>query len=264
LISIITPFFNAEKYLAVAINSVLGQSHKDWELFLINDGSTDSSKEIAQSYQNARIKYFEQENAGIAGARNVGLHKMKGDYVCFLDADDYLPPNSLESRLRVFQNNPELDFVDGAVRKMGPELKVEYSIWKPSFWGNPLDDLVRLTGKPFFGPSWMIKRQTGIDYRMKEGLTHAEDLLYYMHLARKGGLYGYTEDVILQYRDTPGSAMTNLKGLESGYRYIEKEIRTWPEVSRSAFRIYQYKYRKAMFLAYLRKMQIGNALRSLL
>jgi teichuronic acid biosynthesis glycosyltransferase TuaG len=264
MISIITPFLNAEKYLSVAIKSVISQTFQEWELHLINDGSFDRSTEIAQSFNDPRIKYFYHSNKGIAPSRNVALQNMQGSYFCFLDADDYLPPNSLESRLRVFQNNPELDFVDGAVRKMGPELKVEYSVWKPSFWGNPLDDLVRLTGDPFFGPSWMIKRQPGIDYRMKEGLTHAEDLLYYMCLVRKGGLYGYTEDVILHYRDTPGSAMTNLNGLESGYRYIEKEIRTWPEVSRSAFRTYQYKYRRAMFLAYLRKKLIGNALRSLL
>jgi teichuronic acid biosynthesis glycosyltransferase TuaG len=264
LVTIITPFLNAERYLEFSIKSVISQVYGSWELWLIDDGSTDSSDEIAQSFHDSRIKYVKQNNSGIAAARNVGLKNMHGDYFCFLDADDFLPPNSLESRLKVFEKHPEVSFVDGAVRKMGPELKVEYSVWKPSFCGNPLDDLVRLTGKPFFGPSWMIKRHPGVDYRMKEGLTHAEDLLYYMCLARKGGLYGFTEDVILHYRDTPGSAMTNLKGLESGYRYIEKEIRTWPEVSRRAFRTYQYKYRRAMFLAYLRKKQIGNALRSLL
>jgi teichuronic acid biosynthesis glycosyltransferase TuaG len=264
LISIITPFLNAEKYLAVAINSVLDQSHKDWELLLINDGSTDSSKEIAQSYRDARIKYFEQENTGIAGARNVGFQNMQGDYFCFLDADDYFPPNSLASRLKVFEQNKNLTYVDGAVQKMDPQLVQVVSHWTPSYHGNPLNDLVLLTGKSFVGVTWLIKRDPRREYLFHNEITHAEDLLYFMELTRQGGQYGYTEDVILHYRDTPGSAMTNLKGLESGYRYIEKEIRTWPEVSRSAFRTYQYKYRRAMFLAYLRKMQIGNALRSLL
>jgi teichuronic acid biosynthesis glycosyltransferase TuaG len=258
------PFFNSVKYLEKAILSVLNQYYLNWELLLINDGSYDGSKNIALSFTDPRIKYFEQTNQGIACARNVGLSHMTGDYFCFLDSDDYFPPNSLASRLKVFEQNKNLTYVDGAIQKMDPQLVQVVSHWTPSYHGNPLNDLVLLTGKSFVGVTWLIKRDPRREYLFQNEITHAEDLLYFMELSRQGGQYGYTEDVILHYRDTPGSAMTNLKGLESGYRYIEKEIRTWPEVSRRAFRTYQYKYRRAMFLAYLRKKQIGNALRSLL
>jgi teichuronic acid biosynthesis glycosyltransferase TuaG len=264
MISIITPFYNSENYIEEAIKSVLSQYHEFWELLLINDGSTDKSKDIALSFSDPRIRYFEQVNQGIASARNIGLSQMRGDYFCFLDSDDFLPPNSLSSRLGVFTQNPSLTYVDGAIRKMDQQLVNVISHWTPSFTGNPLDDLVLLTGRSFVGVSWLIKRNSQTEYLFHNEITHAEDLLFFMELARQGGQYGYTEDVILHYRDTPGSAMTNLMGLESGYRYIENEIRTWPEVSRSAFRTYQYKYRRAMFLAYLRKKQLGNALRSLL
>ena len=261
LVSIIVPFYQAEKYLNDAVKSVFHQTHENWELLLINDGSTDNSKEIALSFKDKRIRYFEQENNGVSSARNRGLRKMKGEYFCFLDADDMLTPNSLELRMKIFKENPNLSFVDGAVVKMDSQMKISFGKWTPSFEGNPLSDLVNLTGNSFFGPTWMIKRRPHVIYQMCKKLTHGEDLYFYMKIAKEGGLYGYTDRTILKYRNTPDSAMKNLKGLEEGYRLIEKKIQKWPEISNKSLFNYRYRYKKSLILSYIRNLEFLNALK---
>lgn len=97
LISIVVPVFNAEKYLTACIDSVLGQSFSDFELLLIDDGSTDRSGEICDRYaaRDNRIRVFHKPNGGVSSARNMGLDNACGEWVCFVDADDELPEEAL-------------------------------------------------------------------------------------------------------------------------------------------------------------------------
>lgn len=98
LISVIVPVFNSEKYLLKTIKSILDQTHSNFELILINDGSTDNSESICLDYSknDERIKYHTQQNQGPSAARNVGLDLARGEYVTFVDADDYLVEDGLE------------------------------------------------------------------------------------------------------------------------------------------------------------------------
>ena len=98
MISIIIPAYNAADYLAQTIESVLNQTYSDFELILIDDGSTDRTREIIKDYQckDARIKYFYKENGGVSSARNLGLQKATGDFVSFLDSDDLWDRRFLE------------------------------------------------------------------------------------------------------------------------------------------------------------------------
>lgn len=93
LVSIIIPIYNMEKYLKRCLDSVLAQTYANTEILLIDDGSTDRSKEIVASYQDSRIHYYYKENGGQASARNLGLEKMTGEYVIMVDSDDYIHPN---------------------------------------------------------------------------------------------------------------------------------------------------------------------------
>ena len=97
LISIITPVYNAEKYLDDCVQSVLKQDYSHWELILVDDGSSDESSSICDAYaaQDARIRVIHQKNAGPGAARNKGMETAKGDYLCFLDSDDYLTSNGV-------------------------------------------------------------------------------------------------------------------------------------------------------------------------
>ncbi|MGN1362807.1 MAG: glycosyltransferase family 2 protein [Methanobrevibacter sp.] len=97
-ISVIMPIYNSNKYLKEAIDSILNQSFKDFELICVNDGSTDNSPEILENYRkkDKRIKIINQKNQGAASARNTGLKNTKGDYIYFIDSDDYIAKNTLK------------------------------------------------------------------------------------------------------------------------------------------------------------------------
>lgn len=97
-ISIIVPVYNVEKYLSNCINSILNQTFKDFELILINDGSTDNSLDICKYYKNIdnRIFIIDKENGDVSSARNVGLDIAKGEYIGFVDSDDYIHPQMYE------------------------------------------------------------------------------------------------------------------------------------------------------------------------
>lgn len=101
MISVIIPIYNSELYLKECFDSIIAQSYVNFEVICINDGSTDSSGEICQSYSqlDSRFVYIEQNNGGVSSARNRALKEAKGEYICFVDSDDMLEPHYLENLL---------------------------------------------------------------------------------------------------------------------------------------------------------------------
>lgn len=264
LVSIIMPAYNAGAYVEAAIKSVLAQDYEYWELLIVNDGSTDDTADKIARFSDVRIRYFEQENGGVSAARNVALGAMRGVYCCFLDADDYWPAGSLSSRLKVFESDARVEFVDGVVEVRSHDLEAVQRVWTPSFRGNPHEALVRIDERCFLGLTWMFKVKTGRVYAMQEGLTHAEDLLFYIDLSQGGGAYAFTTETVLWYRDSPGSAMTNLGGLERGYMALYRTIEA-KEYGTVAARSYLKKrLRRIMFRSYLRKIAPLKAIRAYL
>src|SRR5215208_3477198 len=112
-VSVITIFFNAEEFFAEAIESVLAQSYSDWELLLVDDGSTDRSTEIAQSYASLypqRVRYLElagHQNRGMSASRNLGISSARGALIAFLDADDIWLPYKLDEQVAILSSQPE-------------------------------------------------------------------------------------------------------------------------------------------------------------
>ena len=102
IISIIVPIYKVELYLSHCIDSILTQTFEQWELLLIDDGSPDRSGEICDDYakKDRRIRVFHKENGGVSSARNLGLEKMQGEYVTFVDADDCLYTDALDSFIK--------------------------------------------------------------------------------------------------------------------------------------------------------------------
>lgn len=113
-LSIITPVYNVAEYLDECINSIIDQTYGDWELFLIDDGSTDSSPEICEKYakQDNRITYIHKTNGGQSSARNLALDKVNGKYIMFVDSDDVLIGiNTLSIVVEYISANPHVDIV---------------------------------------------------------------------------------------------------------------------------------------------------------
>ena len=126
-VSIIISAYNTEKYLPAALESVLSQSVKDWEAIIVNDGSSDQTGTIAETFSrlDSRIRVLHQENSGIAQARNRGLAEVRADYdyCLFLDSDDLLEPDALEILLQALKKDPQAVGAHGLCRYIDSEGK---------------------------------------------------------------------------------------------------------------------------------------------
>lgn len=125
MVSIILCTYNRDSLLPNAIRSVLHQSYPDWELIIIDDGSKDHTRSVVQQFQSKykRISYHFQANAGLAKARNAGLRRAKGSFICFVDSDDELSAAHLEKRVRFLNEHPSIDFLHGGMKLIGPTEK---------------------------------------------------------------------------------------------------------------------------------------------
>jgi len=112
MVSVIVPIYNNEKYLSRCVESIINQTYSDWELILVNDGSTDNCEKICQRFseEDHRIKCVSKINEGVSVARNVGISISRGEYVSFIDSDDYVAQNYLE-KLMCIQKKYNADFV---------------------------------------------------------------------------------------------------------------------------------------------------------
>ena len=130
-ISVIIPVYNVEKYLRECLDSVINQTLKDIEIICVNDGSTDSSMAILQEYssKDARIVIINQENMGVGKARNIAIDRATGQFVCFVDSDDYYPTDDILETLynKAIENNVKI--CGGELAKFtneNPELKQNF------------------------------------------------------------------------------------------------------------------------------------------
>lgn len=105
MVSVIVPVYNVKQYLPACIESVLKQTYSDWELLLVDDGSTDGSAQVCDEYarQDSRICVFHKENGGVCSARNLAIDNMAGEFCIMLDSDDLIHPSLLEKTLEIMQ-----------------------------------------------------------------------------------------------------------------------------------------------------------------
>ena len=265
IISVIMAAYNSSAYIEEAIRSVLAQDYEHWELLIVNDGSTDATLELAKSFDDPRIHVLSQENKGVSAARNLAFTKVTGDYICFLDADDVLPPASLSSRLAVFKTDPTIGYVDGKVIYADQNLAPTDQEYLPSFTGLPKNQLLQLSRKCLFGNTWMIKQQPNVTYHFDTDMTHAEDLFFYLSICTQSNArYSFTDQPVLFYRNNPKSAMTNLKGLGNGYALLIKKIKENGWATSGQLFLLKAKVSKIMFLSHLIDgRSLKNALKSL-
>jgi teichuronic acid biosynthesis glycosyltransferase TuaG len=116
LVSIVIPAYNAAPFIEETIASILQQSYTNFEIIIVNDGSTDNTEGVVQSISDKRIQYHYKRNEGVSIARNYGFTFTKGIYIVFFDADDLMTPDFLEKRVEKLQSNSSVEFCCGAVK----------------------------------------------------------------------------------------------------------------------------------------------------
>lgn len=121
-VSIIVPVYNTAKYIKKCLDSILNQTNQDFEIIVIDDGSVDSSAEIIKSYKNEKVKYFYKQNGGISSSRNYGIEKATGDYILFVDSDDYINSGLLEQLNEYIED--DIDIVKFKLSKVNSKYEI--------------------------------------------------------------------------------------------------------------------------------------------
>ena len=209
MISVIVPIYNVSKYLGDCLQSIFSQDYKDIEVLCVNDGSSDNSVNIVKKFEalDKRFKLLQQPNSGVSVARNLGLEYAKGEYICFVDADDMIAPNFIRE---LYESSKAGHFTVCSYTK------------DPELLGRPYTKIRRLTSRQFIDkivdegiehPNlWAMMFRTDIikkyDIQFYPGCVRNEDTEFYMkYLAHEN------HEVILIdykgyfYRDNPNSAM---------------------------------------------------------
>lgn len=193
LISIIIPTYNYGKYLPVALESCLQQTYKNLEIIVIDDGSTDNTREIVERYGD-RIVYIFQENAGVSAARNRGIESATGDFIGFLDADDYFIEDAIRTRLDILLENAHVGAViTETYSKKGKDGSLSC---KPGFKsdrssGKFYEDLI-LGRLPFATCAVLTKGNIAKQFRFPVGLSNGEDVVYFCKIFFSATAY-YTQ-----------------------------------------------------------------------
>jgi glycosyltransferase involved in cell wall biosynthesis len=205
-VSVIIPCYNQAHFLSEAIESALFQTNRAIEVIVVDDGSPDNTAEVAERYSG--ILFVQQENRGLAEARNSGFRASRGEYVVFLDADDRLTPNAVESHLLCFAENPEAGFVVGDIDQINLDGSYRGSARWPLLESNHYEELLRVnhvanTIAVMFRRS--IVEQAG---GFRQDCSPAEDYELLLHTARLSPS-AHHRAVVAQYRRYPHSLSRN-------------------------------------------------------
>ena len=207
----ITPTYNRAHLIGRALDSLLAQTYQDFEIIVVDDGSTDDTRQVLSRYGD-RIRYVFQENAGPSAARNRGIRMAKGEYLAFLDSDDAFLPTKLALQVAYLEAHPEVGVVYSGWQIIGPDGTVQSEV-RPIREGAILKDLL-LEGY-LFPPIAAVVRRACIDQvgLFDESLRVFEDPDLWFRVARAGYRFGCIEQPLCRYRMTPNSLGKDLPKL---------------------------------------------------
>lgn len=230
-VSVIIPTYNREKLIGRAIESVLAQTHPAYEIIVVDDGSTDGTKSALAPF-NGKIKYVHQANAGIAGARNRGIQESGGEYIAFLDSDDYWAPEKLAEQVRVLDACPKVGIVFAPMPIVNE--KGETLGRKPAgatgknlrelleFWGD-LPTSTVMTRRECF-------KKAGV---FDPALPPMEDFDMWLRIARYYDLYEIEGKVLAYYyRHSEQATSSKLKVYDGLVKIYTKALKNFPEAPR--------------------------------
>lgn len=237
LISVILPVYNAEKYVAQAIESVLRQTYANIELIIINDGSTDNSEKICKKYESdSRVRYFYQSNKGLSASRQFGIDQCKGAFFSTIDADDYISDDFVEKMYsKIVETNADIcicswqNFYDGSDIKYESPLCISYD------FSTITQDLlqqsfVKTGGELTLSDSWNklykteFVNQSGVKFELPSKYN-GNDLAFNYKLLLHCPSYAIINEPLLNHRITPVSMVRRKKKfLQEGFNCITDQI----------------------------------------
>lgn len=207
-ISAVITTFNRANFLRKAIESVLNQTYRDFELLMLDNSSADNTEEVIKSFQDSKIRYIKHTPLGISQARNLGVKEANGEFIAFLDDDDEWLPNKLQAELRVFDTSGrDAALVYGGFMRVNGDGR-ELNTHRPVLKGAILEDLL-WQKDPFCGSASnpilrksVIEELGGYDERVKTG----EDWELYLRLAEKYKI-DFTPEVVVRIRRHSGARL---------------------------------------------------------
>ena len=226
LVSVIIPLYNAEKYISETIESVINQTYENWELLVVDDCSTDNSREIVKSFKqkDSRIRLIESEInfGGPARPRNIGIDNSQGEYIAFLDADDVWLKNKLEIQLNLLIENNNFDLLDANAytideksKKLGVlRIKKVYKILKYFFKKKNiliLSNFVNIN-------TILMKNQNLPRFKEDKNLIAIEDWMFWIENLQEGKKIYLCDEYLINYRIVSNSISN--RNSDIGYRKI--------------------------------------------
>lgn len=208
-ISVILPVFNAESYIFDSINSILSQTYKDFELIIINDGSTDSSESIIQSFNDERIKYYRNDkNRGLIYTLNRGLTLANGEYIARMDADDICTPTRFEVQLSFLQDHVDIGVVGAEATIFQGQYK-DYPQNKCGYFHKPkTDEEIKaklFVDNPIIHPTVLMRKEVLEKTNgYNRNFYQVEDLALWIDLSQYTKFYNISRPLI-NYRISLGS-----------------------------------------------------------
>jgi glycosyltransferase involved in cell wall biosynthesis len=240
LVSAVMTVFNGERHLHAAIISALKQSYRNIELVIVDDGSTDSSIQILQSF-GERIRLVLQENHGVSHARNLAISISQGDYIAFIDQDDIWMLNKIERQIGLFINNPSLGLIHtytGFYDDINKNYVVPFSIQRTAtLSGDCYEQL--LEGNGLANSSVMVSRnalnKVGL-FDLALTKNTAQDYDLWLRIAQIFP-FGYISDLLTVYRLHPSQGMWNIREMQMAELVIlDKHLRILPVEKRKKLR----------------------------
>jgi len=230
-ISVIIPCYNQGHFLQDAINSVVGQTYTNWECIIVDDGSSDNTKEVASNFVqlDKRIQYIYKANGGLSSARNAGLEKATGKWIQFLDADDVLEPNKFSIQLNCVKEKMQViriviysDYAfgkrDNIFKTEGNRLPVQFRSGRYfeeliSRWET---DIVIPCHSFLFSNDLFLKE----DIRFDETLPNHEDFDCWLAIFSKNPHVIFNDEVLCRYRLSDYSMSTNMRLMGEGFLQV--------------------------------------------
>lgn len=222
-LTVLMPAYNAAPFIREAVDSVLNQTFRDFELLIVNDGSSDQTKEIIESYTDTRICLVNQENKGIAEALNSGLHRAQGEIIARFDADDICFPERLEKQLSFMEANPEYILTGSEAEYITENGQHLFHFKCPAYTNEEINKIIHHTC-PFIHSSVMYRKNAVLKTGGYPVDAHNfEDHLLWIQM-RGSGKYCNLAFPLLKVRLNPASATMDEKWRGSHFRKLKQRI----------------------------------------